>query len=202
MTWEYLHLIAHSFPIVLTVCGTLVGLFGWARGNPELERWALVALLIAAAFVLPAYLTGLAAADVVADRTFVRPGAVQSHRFAATWAAIPVFTAGALAAFALHEREDRRLRRFVLLVGLGAALAIGYAAWLGARIQHGDRETAARSGGGARWGQASGGALRVPDSGPGKERHAGPGRWNPTMTEGATWADGTRFSRSPVSSRS
>jgi len=140
VTWEYLHLIAHSFPIVLSVSGTLVGLFGWWRGKLELERWALIALVIAAGFIVPAYLTGLAAADVVADRTFVRPGVVQSHRFAATWAAIPVFTAGALAAFALHERDDTRLRRFVLLVGLAAALAIGYAAWQGARIQHGDRE--------------------------------------------------------------
>lgn len=141
MTWEYLHLVAHSFPIVLVVSGTLVGLFGWWRGREELEMWALVALIIAAGFVLPAYLTGLAAADVVAERTFVRPSVVQSHRFAATWAAIPVFTAGVLAAFALRERGDRRLRRFVLLVGAVAALAIGYAAWSGAQVQHGDLES-------------------------------------------------------------
>lgn len=208
MTWEYLHLIAHSFPIVLTVSGTLVGLLGWARGKPELERWALVALLIAAGFVVPAYVTGLAAADVVADRTFVRPGVVQSHRFAATWAAIPVFTAGALAAFALHEREDRRLRRFVLLVGLGAALAIGWAAWQGARIQHGDREAAARSMDGAGTARDDGpgmqrGATRsTPDSG----SRSGASRWlprrGPTTTQGTTWAVDTRLSRSPVSSRS
>ena len=148
MTWEHLHLVAHSFPIVLCMSGTLVGLFGWARNREALELWGIVALLIGGAFVAPAYLTGLAAADVVADRTFVRPGIIQTHRFAATWAAIPVFTAGALAAFSLHEREDRKLRRFVLLVGLIASIAVGYAAWLGSRIQHGDAssspETAAR----------------------------------------------------------
>ena len=138
MTWEHLHLITHSFPIVLCVSGSLVGLFGWIRDDPGLERWGLVALLIAGAFVLPAYLTGLAAADVVADRTFVRPGIVQTHRFAATWAAVPVFTAGALAAFALHERDDRRLGRFVLVVGVLAGAAVAYAAWLGSRIEHGE----------------------------------------------------------------
>ncbi len=139
MTWEHLHLISHSFPIVLTVSGTLVGLFGWARGREALEQWGLVALLIAAAFVLPAYLTGIAAADLVSQRTFVTEGGIQMHRFAATWAALAVFTAGALAAFSLHEREDRRLRHFVLVVGLIASVAVGYAAWEGAEIQHGDR---------------------------------------------------------------
>ncbi len=137
MSWEYLHLVSHSFPIVLCVSGTLVGLFGWWRGRQDLELWALVALVISAGFVAPAYLTGLAAADVVAERTFVRPGVVQTHRFWATWAAIPVFTAGALAVVSLREREDRRLRHFVILVGLLASAAVGYAAWLGSRIEHG-----------------------------------------------------------------
>lgn len=137
VSWEHLHLISHSFPIVLTASGTLVGLYGWVRGRESLELWGLVALLIGGAFVAPAYLTGLAAADVVADRTFVRPGIVQTHRFWATWAAIPVFTAAALAAFALHERDDRRLRRFVLLLGLFATLMVGVAAWQGAKIVHG-----------------------------------------------------------------
>jgi phage shock protein PspC (stress-responsive transcriptional regulator) len=136
MTWEYLHLIAHSFPIVLSVTGVLVGVMGWIRDKPELERWALVALLVGGAFVIPAYVTGLVAADVVGNRIFVEPSIIQTHRFAATWAAIPIVTAGVLAGFALYESEDRRLRRFVILVGVVAAGAIGYAAYLGSQIVH------------------------------------------------------------------
>ena len=98
VSWEHLHNLSHSFPIVLTACGSVVGLYGWVRDREPLELWGLVALVIAGAFVAPAYLTGLAAADVVADRTFVRPGIVQTHRFWATWAAVPAFTAGVLAA--------------------------------------------------------------------------------------------------------
>lgn len=141
MSWEHLHIVTHSFPIVLAASGSAVGLYGWARGREPLELWGLVALVIAGAFVAPAYLTGLAAADVVADRTFVRPGIVQTHRFWATWAAVPAFTAGALAAFALHERDDRRLRRFALLVGVFATFMIGIAAWQGSKIVHGPNET-------------------------------------------------------------
>lgn len=138
MSWEYLHIISHSFPIVMTMSGAVVGLVGWWQDREALEMWGLVSFIIAAAFVAPAYLTGLAAADVVADRTFVRPGVVQTHRFWATWAAIPVFSAGALAVFSLHERNDRRLRHFVLLLGLFASFVVAYAAWLGSKIEHGD----------------------------------------------------------------
>ena len=136
VNWEYLHLVSHSFPIVLTASGALVGLYGWTRNREALELWGLVALVIAGAFIAPAYLTGLAAADVVAERTFVSEGVVQTHRFWATWAAVPVFTVAALAAFALHERDDRKLRRFVLLLGVFATLMIGIAAWHGSKIVH------------------------------------------------------------------
>lgn len=147
MSWEHLHIISHSFPIVLTVSGAVVGLIGWWQDRQALEMWGLVSFIIAAAFVAPAYLTGLAAADVVADRTFVRPGVVQTHRFWATWAAIPVFSAGALAVFSFYERNDRRLRHFVLLVGLFASFVVAYAAWLGSKIEHGDYDQTSSNGG-------------------------------------------------------
>ena len=147
MSWEHLHIISHSFPIVLTVSGAVVGLIGWWQDRQALEMWGLVSFIIAAAFVAPAYLTGLAAADVIADRTFVRPSVVQTHRFWATWAAIPVFSAGALAVFSFYERNDRRLRHFVLLVGLFASFVVAYAAWLGSKIEHGDHDqTSSNSG--------------------------------------------------------
>ncbi len=136
MTWEYLHLISHSFPIVLYATGAVAGAAGWAAGREELERWALVAFVVGGAFAIPAYVTGLAAADVEEARTFVSAGAVQTHRTAATWAAVLLLLTGILAAFALWEREDRRLRRFVLLVGIVAAVVTAWAAHLGSRIQH------------------------------------------------------------------
>lgn len=143
MTWEYLHLISHSFPIVLTVTGAAVGVAGWLLGRPELERWALFAFLVAGTFIVPAYLTGLAAADVVGDRTFIQPSEIQRHRTAATLAAVPVVVCAILAGFSFAEPGDRTLRRFVILVGVVAAVSIGFAASLGARIQHGDERTAA-----------------------------------------------------------
>lgn len=136
MSWELVHLLTHPFPIVLALTGAAVGLVGWLGGTETLERWGIVSLLIAGAFAVPAYATGIAAADVVAERTFVRPSAVQTHRSWATWAAVGLVTAGIFAGFSLAQPRDRRLRRFVLLVGMAAAALTAYAASRGGRIAH------------------------------------------------------------------
>lgn len=137
MTWEYLHLVIHQFPIVLAVAGTAVGLAGWAAGRSELERFGVLSLLLAGAAAIPSYYTGLAAADTALRRTFVTPDAVEHHRTWATWAAVLLVSAGIFAGFSLWQPDDERLRRFVLLTGLAAAALTGYAAWLGGAIVHG-----------------------------------------------------------------
>lgn len=142
-TWEYLHVLAAPFTVVLTVTGVLVGLAGWLAGREQLERWGLVALLLAGVASVPSYLTGLTAADVAAARTFVEPSLVQTHRTWATWTAVASVSVGAFAVFSLLQPGDDRLRRFVLLSGVAAAALAGWSAFLGGKIVHGpdaDRE--------------------------------------------------------------
>lgn len=143
-TWEYLHLIANPFVVVLTASGAAVGLAGWVLGRESLERWGLLSLLLAGALSIPAYVTGLTAADVASTRTFVRPSLVQTHRSWATWALVLLLAQGTFAAFALHQAGDGRLRRFVLLVGLLAAVLTGWVAYLGGKIVHGPGADAER----------------------------------------------------------
>jgi uncharacterized membrane protein len=138
VNWEYIHLISHPFPIVLTIVGAGVGLVGWATGRESLERYGLVSFLIAAVMAIPSYISGITAADVVVDRTFVRPGIVQEHRTWATWASIVLVTSGIFAVFSMTQPEDGRLRRFVLLLGLGAAALTGFASFRGGKIVHGE----------------------------------------------------------------
>lgn len=138
MSWEWLHLVTHPFPVVLALVGTAVGLAGWVAGREELERYGILTLLLAGVAAVPAYFTGIAAADVSSNRTFVTPSLVQTHRTWATWAAVALATVGAFAGFSLWEPEDRRLRRFVLLTALLGVGLVAYAAWLGGHILHGE----------------------------------------------------------------
>jgi uncharacterized membrane protein len=142
VNWEYLHLITHPFAIVLPIAGVAVGLAGWAAGREELERYGLISLLLAAIAAVPSYVTGISTADDVANRTFVEPGLVQDHRTWATWAAILLVTCGIFAGFSIAQPKDGRLRRFVLLLGALAAALVGYAAFRGGKIVHGDQPPA------------------------------------------------------------
>ena len=143
VNWEYLHLVTHPFAIVLPIVGAAVGLVGWIAGRDELERYGLLSLMIAAVAAIPSYITGISTADDVAGRTFVEPGLVQDHRTWATWAAISLVTCGIFAGFSMAQPKDQRLRRFVLIVGALAAGLVGYSAFRGGKIMHGEDGAAA-----------------------------------------------------------
>ena len=145
VNWEYLHLVTHPFAIVLPIVGVAVGLVGWVAGRDELERYGLISLLIAAVAAIPSYLTGISTADDVAARTFVEPGLVQDHRTWATWAAITLVTCGIFAGFSMAQPKDRRLRRFVLIIGALAAGLVGYSAFRGGKIVHGEEGQASEA---------------------------------------------------------
>jgi len=139
LSWEYLHLLAHPFAIVFVITGAGVGMAGWALGREALEKYGIVTLLLAGMFALPSYFTGIAAADVAADRIFVRPSVVQTHRTWATWTAMALLTTGILAGFSFLQLSDKRLRHFVLVLGVLTAVLTGYTAYRGSLIWHGER---------------------------------------------------------------
>ncbi len=144
MNWEYLHLISHPFAIVLPIVGAAVGLAGWIAGRESLERYGVLSIFLGGIAALPSYYSGIAAADDVAQRIFVAPGIVQTHRTWATWAAVVLVTSAIFAGYSLTQPKEGRLRRFALLVGAGAALLTALAAFRGGRIEHGDEGEADR----------------------------------------------------------
>jgi membrane dipeptidase len=144
MSWEYLHQISQPFSVVFAVTGVGVGIAGWLLDRESAERFAIVSLVLAGVFVLPAFVTGLAAGDVEASRTFVERSPVTTHRIWSIWATVGLVIAGTLATFSLLQADDRRLRRFVILVSVLAAAAVSYAGYVGLLIRHGSGGPVAR----------------------------------------------------------
>jgi membrane dipeptidase len=138
MSWEYLHQISQPFSVVFALAGVGAGLVGWITDREALERYAVVSLLLAGVFSIPAFVTGLAAADVEEARTFVGESPIMSHRLWSIWATVLLVISATFAGFSLLQASDRRLRRFVIAVSVLAAVVVAYAGWLGLLIHHGD----------------------------------------------------------------
>ncbi len=155
LTWKYVHLVLNPFPIVLSVVGMAVGLAGWILDRPSWERYGVTSLFLAGLVVLPTYYSGIAAGDVVSQRTFVTPGLIETHRTWATWTLLAVLADGVFAAFSLRQPDDGRLRRFVLMVGVLTACLAGVTGFMGGRIAHGADERARPAAGRADAGAAA-----------------------------------------------
>jgi membrane dipeptidase len=138
MNWEYLHQISQPFSVVFALAGVGAGLVGWITDRETLERYAVVSLLLAGLFSIPAFVTGLAAADVEEARTFVGESPIMTHRLWSVWATVLLVVSATFAGFSLLQASDRRLRRFVIAVSVPSAAVVAYAGWLGLLIHHGD----------------------------------------------------------------
>jgi membrane dipeptidase len=138
MSWEYLHQISQPFSVVFAITGVGVGIAGWLLDRESAERFAVASLVLAGVFVLPAFVTGLAAGDVEASRTFVERSPVTTHRIWSIWATVGLVMSGTLATFSLLQAGDRRLRRFVIAASVLTAGAVAYAGYVGLLIRHGD----------------------------------------------------------------
>ena len=145
MSWEHLHQISQPFSVVFALVGIAVGCVGWLTGREPLERYGIISLLLAGAFSVPAFVTGLAAADVEETRTFVGMDATNTHRIWSIWATVALVVSATFAGFSLLQPSDRRLRRFVIGISVPCALVAAYAGYLGLLIRH-DPEAARADG--------------------------------------------------------
>jgi membrane dipeptidase len=136
MSWEHLHQISQPFSVVFALAGIGVGLAGWMTSRDPLEKYAVVSLLLAGIFAIPAFVTGLAAADVEEARTFVGESATNTHRIWSIWATVALVISATFAGFSLLQPADRRLRRFVIAVSILSAVVVMYAGYLGLLIRH------------------------------------------------------------------
>jgi hypothetical protein len=146
MTWLYLHLIVHNFPVILTLVGTTACVIGATRKSREAWSYGTITLAIAALFAIPSWITGYQAHYILENTLRVAEGIVEPHELSAEatmWIMIPL---GGLAAFAWWRlREEARrgpsppwVRPAVLIAAVMGSIMLGVTAFLGGRIAHGN----------------------------------------------------------------
>ncbi|HAR46268.1 MAG: hypothetical protein A2X56_10330 [Nitrospirae bacterium GWC2_57_13] len=141
MNWAHLHLMVNHLPVIGILFGLLLALYAFVRKNDEVNRLALIFLVLVALAALPAYFTGGAAEDMVERLPGVNKNHVEQHEEMASVALTTLLLMGAVAAAGLFTfRGTKSIPRWFMLVALilslsGAGVA-GLTANLGGQIRH------------------------------------------------------------------
>jgi len=105
----HLHLLLNHVPTIGTVVAFGLLLLSFVRNNDDLRRVSLEVFFIIALFTLPAYLSGVAAAEALNGQEGVSTMAVNAHQDAALWAFLLMQLTGLFAWIGLWQ--FRRLTR-------------------------------------------------------------------------------------------
>jgi uncharacterized membrane protein len=152
MNWAHVHLLLNHVPVLGTIFGLALLIWGVWRRNHTLQRAALTVFVVGALVAIPVYLTGEPSEDAVENLAGTAENAIEIHEDAATLALVAVEVLGLIGLLGLFVHRPG----FARLVMPGAlALAVITAglmartANLGGKIRHAElRGAAAATGGG------------------------------------------------------
>jgi uncharacterized membrane protein len=137
----HLHLLLNHFPIIGTMIGTVILLFGFWKSNHQLQQVALTLLVIMALFAIPVFLTGEPADETVENLPGVSEAMLEEHEEAGEWAFWIMIAAGAASLISLvllstESQSARLVMRVTLVLSLLASTAMARTGYLGGQIRH------------------------------------------------------------------
>lgn len=142
-----IHLLLNHFPVLCTLLGIPILLYGWLRKSDTVLHVALGLFVLGALSAVPVYFTGEGAEEAVEHLPGVVESLIERHEDLAKLAMLCVEGLGvlALAALWLVQRQSAMLRWMVpvvLLMSLGTSGVMAQTAHLGGQIRHSEIRSA------------------------------------------------------------
>jgi uncharacterized membrane protein len=143
ISWPYAHLLINHFPVVLSISALAIAILALILGHRVLWQTAMGALTVAGLFIFPVHYSGDRADQALQDPWFIKPGAIEAHDAAATWALWAILLVGVFAAYCLWRSLKRPIdplpgwmKAGVVVGGLLATSTVARTAYLGGKIIH------------------------------------------------------------------
>ena len=141
MNAAYTHLLLNHIPILGTLFGVFLLIFGVIRKNNVLSQAALITFIIAAVVTLPVDWSGEEAEEIVEGISGVSHDVIHEHEEVAELAVKAMLGLGVLALITLilgswHVKIGRILRLITLLLSLGVFFLMFRAGNTGGEIRH------------------------------------------------------------------
>jgi hypothetical protein len=141
MNGAHLHLLVNHVPVLGTVFGVVLLVFGWWRKSEEIKKAALGTFVIIALSAAAAFLTGEPAEDTVKGVSGVLHTAIGPHEDAAGYALwgsiiVGVVSLGGLIWFRSGKPVKNWVSTMVLVGAILVAAMMARTAFLGGKIRH------------------------------------------------------------------
>lgn len=140
MNLAHIHLVLNHIPVIGIPVALVFLAYAWYAKDKPSQRFALLILTGLAAMVLPVYLTGEPAEEVVEHLPGVAESFIEAHEDAAKFSLILTLLTGATSFVALWFQNDPKKSRVfnfvVMSVASVAMLSLLYTANLGGKVRH------------------------------------------------------------------
>ena len=141
MNLAHLHLLLNHVPTVGFAVGVCLFLVGLLQKDDKLQRVSLGILFAVAVLSIPAYLTGVAASEIMQDRPGISTELMEAHQDAALSAFALMEMTGGLAWLALwqfrrYAQAPRPVLVAIVFLSVGSFALMAQAANLGGGIRH------------------------------------------------------------------
>ena len=141
MNWAHVHLFLNHIPVLGTVFGALLLVFGLVRKSEEIKRVSLGVFVIIAVLTAPVYFTGEPAEEIVEHLQGVSEPIIEEHEELALVSFIAVGILGVIALITLwrYRHADGIPKGFVTGVLILSIVVWGLMTWtanLGGKIRH------------------------------------------------------------------
>lgn len=141
MNWAHLHLLINHIPVLGTVFGTLLLIFGMAKKNEAIKRVSLGIFVIIAVATVPVYFTGEPAEEIVEHLPGVEEPIIEEHEEAVliSFIAVGILGIAAIGVLWRYRHADTIPKRFVITGLILSIVVFALMAWtadLGGKIRH------------------------------------------------------------------
>lgn len=141
MNPAHIHLLLNHFPIIISIVAFVIFIIGFIKKNDTLTKTAFWLFIASAIFVIPVYLTGEPAENIVEKMPGVNGDLIENHEKGATWAIIYNVLLGlysAVVLFLYHKKGkfDKKLMIITIVLCLFSISTIIVVGSSGGKIHH------------------------------------------------------------------
>ncbi len=141
MNSTHVHILLNHFPIIGTLIGTMLLLYGVWKKNKSIQNVSLITIFVMALIAIPVFLTGEPAEESVENLPGIVKSAIEEHEEAgeiAFWSMMitGVVSLMSIALLVLQNKTAKTFVMFSLLASIATSILMARAGYLGGQIRH------------------------------------------------------------------